>query len=324
MMNFTRRTALGLLGATALAVSGTFAQAQSNAPITIVVPYGAGGTVDSIMRLLAESMTQTMGRPVLVENKPGGNGIVASQYVARAKNDGLTLLAAGTGPVSLNVMLRKDLPFKLEDFAPVSLISDGPLTVTVNADLGVNDIAGLVALAKERGTPLRFGTFGPGSVSQLFGLMLTRDLGIPLTDVSYRNTPSELVDLLAGQTEFSVSSPIGVLPNVEAGKLKILALASDERSAQLPDVPTLKEAGYPELSASFWTGLLAPAGTPVEMIDAVNKAVNTALETDKVKERMANEVQRIQGGGPEKMAERLEEDKKSWGAVISANSISLD
>ncbi|MEO3385033.1 tripartite tricarboxylate transporter substrate binding protein [Mesorhizobium sp. CAU 1741] len=321
-----RRRAISAIAGTALAAlaAPTFSYAQSDEPITIVVPYGGGGSVDGVVRLVAEFMTQDLGRPVLVENKPGGNGIVGAQYVARANPDGLTLLSGGTGPVSLNVMLREDLPYSLDDFESVAMLFDGPLSLTINSSLPVNNVEEFVAWAKEQDRPMRYGTLGPGSVTHLFGLILGKEFDIPVVDVAYRNNPASLVDLLANQAELSFATPIALVEHVKAGKLKILALTTEERLEQFPDTPTLAEQGYPKLTASFWTALHAPKGTPQEMIEMINKSANKALADEAIAGRLAAEGLRVRSGPPSLLDEQLDADKALWGEIIEAENLSLN
>ncbi|BCH21093.1 tripartite tricarboxylate transporter substrate binding protein [Mesorhizobium sp. L-8-3] len=326
MKAFNRRGALGLMAAAALCtlptMSGT-AQAQSDQPITIVVPYGGGGSVDGIVRMVAEYMSQDLGRPVLVENKPGGNGIVGAQYVARAKPDGLTLLAGGTGPISLNVLLRKDLPYALADFESVGMLFDGPLSLTINAQVPAKTVAEFIAWAKEQKRPMRYGTLGPGSVTHLFGLILGKEFDIPVVDVAYRNNPASIVDLLGMQAELSFATPIAVLEHIRAGQLRMLALTTDERLPQFKDTPTLKELGYPKLTASFWTALHAPKGTPPEMIEMVNASANKALADKTIRERLEAQGLRPREGGPAVLDKQLQDDAALWGEIVASENLAL-
>src|SRR5262245_4494415 len=201
MPRLNRRAVLGGLLATVAAPA--IVKANTGSPVFIVVPYAGGGTIDNLIRTIAKSMSETLKRPVLVDNKPGGNGIVGSQYVARAPKDGTTLLAGGTGPISLNVMLRKNLSYKLEDFASVALLATGPLTLTVNEKMPANDIKSFAAFAKSRSKPLFYATLGPGSVTHLYGLIMSRSMGFNVTDIPYRNNPASIMELLSGECDLN-------------------------------------------------------------------------------------------------------------------------
>lgn len=326
MPGFNRRQVTALLGGGLLAplAAPSIVQARSTQPIFIVVPYASGGTIDNIVRTVAKSMSETLQQPVLVDNKPGGNGIVGSQYVARAPKDGTTLLAGGTGPISLNVMLRKTLPYKLEDFASVAMLCTGPLTLTVNAQMPVTDVKSFVTYAKSRSKPMFYGTLGPGSVTHLYGLIMAQSMGFAVTDVAYRNNPASIMDLLSGECDLNFATPAAVIEHVKAGKLKILALSTPQRLPTLPDIPTFAESGYPQLNASFWTALHAPAGTPADVIARLNEAANVALKTPEIARLMANESQLVETGAPALLDSQLVKDAELWGPVIESQNIVLD
>ncbi|MAW88813.1 MAG: hypothetical protein CMJ42_20020 [Phyllobacteriaceae bacterium] len=310
--------------AAAASIAAPFAPAAlADETIHIVVPYQGGGTVDSIVRMVAEGMSKELGQPVVVENKPGANGIIGSQYVASAKPDGLTLLSGGTGPVSLNAMLRPELPYKVESFAPVAMLFDGPLSVTVPTWMKVDDIDGLKKYAADNGNPLRYGTMGPGSVTNLFGLLLEQQLGTEMVDVAYKNNPSSLVDLIGGQAELSFATPIALVEHMKAGDVKILALTTKERHPKFPDIPTMVELGYTDLIASFWTGLLAPAGTPQETVDRLGAAAVKAMNTPEITELLTSRGLNPLPGGPQAMADQLAHDQKVWGAIIKENNLTI-
>ncbi|MDQ8730753.1 tripartite tricarboxylate transporter substrate binding protein [Bradyrhizobium sp. LHD-71] len=326
MPNFSRRQVTALLGGGLLAplAAPSIVRARSTQPIFIVVPYAGGGTIDNLIRTVAKGMSEKLERPVLVDNKPGGNGIVGAQYVAQAPKDGTVLLAGGTGPISLNVMLRKNLSYKLKDFTSVALLCTGPLTLTVNTQMPVDDVKGFVAYAKSRSKPLFYATLGPGSVSHLYGIIMSQSMGFTVTDVAYRNNPSSIMDLLSGECDLNFATPSAVIEHVKAGKLKILALSTPQRIANLPDIPTFAESGYPQLTASFWTALHAPAGTPPEMITQLNEAANVALKTPEIARLMEIESQQVETGPPALLDSQLEKDVALWGRVIKAQNIVLE
>ena len=326
MAKISRRQAATLLAGAIVApfAAPSIVRARSSQTIFIIVPYASGGSIDSLMRSIAKAMSEALDQPVLVDNKPGANGIVGSQYVARAAKDGTVLLAGGTGPISLNVLLRKNLPYKLADFASVAMLCNGPLSLTVNTKMPATDIKGFVGYAKGRDKPLFYATLGPGSVTHLFGIMMGKSMGFAVTDVPYRNNPLSIMDLLSGACDLNFATPAAVLEHVTAGTLRILAVSSDKRMPNLPNVPTLAESGYPELTASFWTALHAPAGTPPEMIARLNAAANAAMQ----KPEIANQLQ-IDGlladiGAPDVLDAQLKQDAALWGPVIDSQKIALD
>jgi len=324
MSQLDRRQVTALLGGGLLAPLATPHVARAQQPTFIVVPYAAGGTVDNAIRVIAKSMSETLQRPVLVDNKPGGNGIVGSQYVAQAPKDGTVLLAGGTGPISLNVMLRKNLPYKLADFASVAMLFSGPLTLTVNAQMPVSNVKSFVDYARSRGKPLFYATLGPGSVSHLYGLVMSNSMKFPVTDIAYRNNPTSIMDLLSGQSDLNFATPSAVMEHVKAGKLKILAVSSPQRMATLPDIPTFAESGYPELTASFWTALHAPKGTPADVIAKLNEAANVAMKLPEIARLMETESYMVETGAPSLLDRQLEKDVALWQPVIKSHNIALE
>lgn len=323
-MKFQRRAVLGGISAlAALPLSARFALASSD-PITLIVPYSAGSGIDGISRVLADGLSKEMGRSFLVDNKPGANGIIGAQFVAGTKNPQNTLFVGGTGPLSLNVLMRRTLPFKLEDFKSVSYVSNGPLAVTVPVSSGLNTFEEFVERAKTAEKPLRFGTFGPGSLSQVFGAILQQEFGFAATEVSYKATSEEVRDILGGQVDFTVSSPLGVLGQINAGTMKMLALAGDERMERLADVRTFAEMGYPQVTTNFWTGLFAPKGMDDALVTQINAAMEVVLKQANTLEFLDKIGQFVVGGAPSVMDEQLASDKEQFGAVIEARGIRID
>ena len=234
------------------------------------------------------------------------------------------MLVGGTAGLPLNVLMRPNLPYRLEDFTPVALLFDGPLSLTINAALPPRDIAGFVAYARASPDPLRYATNGTGSVSHLFGLLMAEAMGIDLVDVVYRGSGPATTDLLAGVIEISVEAPSTTLGHIRAGKLRLLGLSFAERAPLFPEVPTFKEAGYPELVAGFWTGLLCPAGTPPEQVARLNAAANRAMESAPIRERLAGEALRPISGPPDLLRQQIAQDRSQWGRVIREKNITLE
>lgn len=312
-----------LLAAACLAAPA-LARAQQARAIRLVVPFAAGGLTDIITRLLASRMAQSLDQPVIVENRPGGNQIIATEAVARAPRDGLTVLVGGTGGLPLNVLLRRNLPYRIEDFAPVALLFDGPMSLTVTGGLPVRDVASFVAHARAAREPLRYGTNGPGSVSHLFGILMAEAMGIRLTDVSYRGNAQSTTDLLSGAIEIGVEAPTTTIEHVRTGRLKLLALSFPERAALLPEIPTFAESGYPQLVTGFWTALLCPAGTPPEAIARLNAAATEAMRDEAIRARLTAEALRPQAGPPELLARQIAADMAQWGRIVRERSITIE
>ena len=300
------------------------ARAQAARTTRLVVPFAAGGLTDIVTRMVAQHMAQTLDQTIVVENRPGGNQVIATEAVARGPKDGSVVLVGGTGGISLNTMMRPNLPYGVEDFAPVALLFDGPLSLTINGGLPPRDVAGFVAFAKAARAPLRYATNGVGSVGHLFGMLMARSMGIELTDVVYRGNAPSTADLLAGVIEISVEAPTTTLEHVRAGRLRLLALSFAERAPLLPEIPTFRESGYPDLVAGFWTGLLCPAGTPPEIVARLNAAASSAMRSDTIRQRLTGEALRPVSGPPDLLRRQIAQDLEQWGRVIRERNITLD
>lgn len=325
MPSINRRQLASLMaGALAPLCAPAITAARSSQTIFIIVPYAPGGSIDSLMRSIAKAMSEALDQPVLVDNKPGANGIVGSQYVARAPKDGSVLLAGGTGPISLNVLLRKSLPYKLEDFTSVAMLCNGPLSLTVNSRMPVTDVKSFVAYAKDREKPLFYATLGPGSVTHLFGIIMSKSMGFAVTDVAYRNNPASIMELLSGECDLNFATPAAVIEHVRGGQLRILGVSSEKRMTSFPDIPTLAESGYPDLTASFWTALHAPAGTPREAIARLNAAANAAMQKAEIAKQLEIDGLQADTGAPERLDAQLSKDAALWGPVIKAQHIALE
>ncbi|MCQ4161850.1 tripartite tricarboxylate transporter substrate binding protein [Roseomonas sp. GC11] len=322
MPHLPRRALLAAAGAGLFAPA--IARAQGARSIRFVVPFAAGGLTDLVTRMVAQHMAQSLGQTIIVENRPGGNAIIAAEAVAHAPKDGMTVLVGGTAGLPLNVLMRPNLPYRLEDFSSVALLFDGPLTLTTHAGLPPTDIASFVDYARAQPHPLRYATNGTGSVGHLFGILLAEAMGIRLTDVAYRGNGPSTTDLLAGLIEISVEAPTTTLEHVRAGRLRLLGLSASERAPLLPEVPTFREAGYPQLVTSFWTGLLVPAGTPAGMIARLNAAASAAMRSEPIRQRLTSEALRPLHGAPLLLDEQMQRDREQWGRIITERRITLE
>ncbi len=306
-----------------LAGQPVYAQVNGK-PITLVVPYAGGGTNDSFARLLAEGMSKELGRHVIVENKGGANGIIGSSYVARSRADGSTYLLSGTGPISLNIMLRPDLPYSFDSFDSVAMLFDGPLTITVPTSLGVNSLDELIDHGKKENKSLLAGTMGPGSVTDLYNRIVAKTFEIPITAVAYKNNTASLIDLMAGRGDLSYATPIALIEYQKAGNLNILALTTDERDPSFPDIPTVTELGYPQLKTSYWTALHAPKGTPAKDIEAVSVAAIKTVQSEAFRNLLRDNGQTEKAGGPEVLDAQIQADRDYWGKIIHENNIVIN
>jgi tripartite-type tricarboxylate transporter receptor subunit TctC len=295
------------------------ALAQSGAaprPITIIVPFAPGGSTDIVSRLLAERMTSLLGQPVQVENRAGANTIIGAEFVARARPDGHTLLMAAGTTLTINPVIVPNLPYKLEDFAPVMLATTFPFGIITQMRGGAVDVPAWVAAAKARPGQMTYGTNGPTTLTNVAMLMVMERLGITMQDVTYRGDSAQLAAFMAGDLDVLVVSGGTAQPVHRDGRGRMIAWTSGRRIASTPDVPSIAEFA-PGLDVLSWFGLLAPARTPQDVVQRVNAAANEALKDERIRERLITEGQFLAGGSPDDFADFLRLSDTQWRPILS-------
>jgi tripartite-type tricarboxylate transporter receptor subunit TctC len=309
--------ALGLL-----AGSGAWAQNFPSAkPIRIVVPYAPGGPVDVTARIMAERMEAHLGQRVLVENKAGGNATIGTEFVARAAPDGYTLLMAAPAHTA-NPSLIKSITFDTaKDFAPIAMVMDQPMLIAVHASVPANNIKELVALVKANPSKFNYGTSGAGGPQHLMGELFKAATGTQIMHIPYKGAAPAAAALLAGDTQVAFSTPTNILPHVKSGKLRALASSTARRSPFSPELPTLAESGVAGFEYSSWTGLLAPAATPRDVVQKINDAVMKALAEKETRDKMfQNGIQPV-GSSPEEFARFIALDLTRSAKIIRESGI---
>lgn len=306
------------------ATAQTAAQAWPTRPITIVMPYAAGGPTDLVTRMLAQRMSESLGQPVVVSNAPGASTMIGAERVARSPADGYTLFIGSVTTFSNNPLMYRKIRYKVEDFAPVSMIARTPYTLTVSPTMPVRNFAEFIAYAKQRPGKVFNATTGIGATNQLLGQMLNGEAGIKMVDVPYKGSGPALLDVMGGQVDLLFDGINTSAQALKAGKVRVLAVTSDRRSAAMPDVPTFAELGYPNMNASFWYGLFAPAGTPAAIIDRLNAEVNAALRSEDIRARLVSDGLAVEPGTPQALGATIARDAQLWGPVIKALGIELD
>jgi tripartite-type tricarboxylate transporter receptor subunit TctC len=276
---FAPTIALAILAAAQAVGAGAQEAKFPSHPVTLVVPFPPGGSADALPRIVAEKLRERWGQPVVIENRPGAAGSTGSGSVFRAPPDGYTLLATPAGPLAINGLVQKTLPYEPQAFVPVAMLALSPTVMTVRMNFPANTAQELIRYAKEHPGKLNYASQGPGSTSHLTGVMFTQQAGVEMVHVPYRGTGPALADILAGTVDLFFDNLGSSMPMHKGGKAKILAVATPERSKLLPDVPTLREAGLRDFSSSTWFAIMAPSGTPAAIADQVNEAVNQILAT---------------------------------------------
>jgi tripartite-type tricarboxylate transporter receptor subunit TctC len=245
--------------------------------VTLVVPFPPGGSADALPRIVAEKLRERWGQPVVIENRPGAAGSTGSGSVFRAPADGYTLLSTPAGPLAINGLVQKTLPYEPAAFVPISLLALSPTVLTVRLNFPASTAEEFIRYAKANPGKLNYASQGPGSTSHLTGVMFTQATGSDMVHVPYRGTGPALADILSGNVDLFFDNLGSSMPLYRAGKSKILAVATPERSKLLPEVPTLREAGLRDFQSSTWFAMVAPPGTPVAIAEQINRTVNEVL-----------------------------------------------
>jgi tripartite-type tricarboxylate transporter receptor subunit TctC len=301
-------------------VAPALAQDYPSRPITLVVPYAAGGGNDVMARIVAEKMSRTLGQQIVVENRPGAGGSVATRQVAKAAPDGYTLVIGGTGTLAVNPTLYANIGYDpRKDFAPVGLIGTSALIVLVHPGLAAHSVQELIALAKQDPGKLNYASAGVGSGIHLGTVLFETMAGIKLTHVPYRGTGPALTDLIGGHVAIYFSSLPSAIGITRDHKVRALAVTGAKRSEVFPDVPTVAEAALPGYEAVLHYGIVAPAGTPRPIVDKLNAALREALAAPDTKDRMAKDGTEPLPSSPDDYAADIDREETKWSAVVKAS-----
>ena len=293
--------------------------------ITIIVPFAPGASTDISARTVAQKLSESWKQPVIVENKAGASGVIGTDYVAKAAPDGYTLVMGAIGTHSTNVHILKKMPYDtLNDFAPIIHVMSVTLVLVVHPSLPVHSVKELIDYAKKNPGKLNYASGGIAASQHLAGELFKSMTGTDMLHVPYKGSAASLSDLLGGQTQMMFADMPLVLSQIQAGKLRALAVADESRSAVLPNVPTVSEAGVPGYKSFAWYGLFAPAKTPKEIILKLNQEVNKILTLKDVQERLAGLGARPVGGTPEDFRRFQESEMTRWGKVIKEAKITMD
>jgi tripartite-type tricarboxylate transporter receptor subunit TctC len=264
-----------------------FAQAYPTRPIRLTVSYAAGGQTDIIARIVAVKMSEGLGQTIIVDNKPGGSGNIGTAFVAKAAPDGYNVLFGTSGPLAINVAMTEKLPFDaLRDFVPVGMVSYAPAVLVVPAQSGINSVAELLTAIRAAKQALAFSSAGNGSTPHLAGELFKQMAKVDLQHIPYKGDSPALTDLLGGQVQLSFPGLASAMPYIKAGRLKALAVTSPQRSAAMPNVPTMREAGISQYDLMGWFGLFVPVGTPPEISATLARELRVALADPKIRQRL--------------------------------------
>lgn len=291
-------------------------------PITLVVPYGAGGSADSRSRQLAQKMSVLLKQPIVIDNKPGAGGNIGTELIARSLPDGYTIGMGNFAPLAVNKTLFGTLRYDPEtDLTPIILIEKGPLILVVNPNSQYKTIQDIVAAAKAKPGTLTFSSGGIGGSHQLSAELFMQNTGIQMIHVPYKSGSAALTDLMAGNVDIMFDQMYSAVPNIRADKLRPIAITSKKRSPLFPNVPSFAELGYPKVEVLNWQGFIAPAGTPKPIIEKLNRVANEALKDPQLRELMLSQGNEIGGGTPADFAALIKSEAAKWSAVVKAGNI---
>ena len=322
---FTRRTALQLAALALASVAGAaHAQAWPSKPVSLVVPFPAGGTTDVLARALAERLSPAIGQPVIVENKPGAGATIGADYVAKAKADGHTLLIGAVHHTIASSVYKK-LPYDFQKgFEPVTVIAMVPNVLVVNARTPAKNVNELVALIKAKPAEASYGSNGNGTAQHLIGTQFQQQTGTRLQHIPYKGSGPLATDLLGGQILMSFDTITPVLPHIKAGKLRPLAVTTAKRSPELPDVRTLQEAGLKDFDIGTWFGVLAPVGTPKPVLDRLSAEATKIIQSPDFRKRMDDIGAQPVGNSPAEMAAQIRSETDKFSVLVKAGNVTVE
>ena len=318
------RLAVAILVAVCSLAGHAIAQSFPERSITLINPYPAGGPADLLARTVADGMSEALGRPVVVESRPGAGTAIGARAVAQAKPDGYTLFIGGSPSHVITPALMKDANYDgIKGFAPIATVADVPNVLVVPPSRPYKSVKELVAAAKDADGKMTFASVGVGSIPQFLGVLLQLRAGVKLVEVPYRGGQPAAVDLLGGRVDMAFLNAPAVLSQVQAGQLRALAVAAATRIKSLPDTPSMSEAGYPDVTMSTWYGISAPAGTSREIVSKLHAAIAQTLGTPKMREKIESQGAQIFLKSPEEYAAYLQADAKLMLELIKAANMTV-
>jgi tripartite-type tricarboxylate transporter receptor subunit TctC len=322
-----RRAVLSTLAAwlTLGCAPAALAQAYPQRPVRVVVPYVVGGSLDITARMFAQALSEELGQPFIVENRPGANGNLGTEQVVRSAPDGYTLAMLAAGTMTINPALYRNMPFDPEkDLAPISQVAAGPMVLTINPALPFKSLAELIAHARANPGKLNFGSGGNGSLAHLSTEMLKLRTGVDIVHVPYKGTALATNDLMAGHIQAMFDTLATAVPLIREGKMRALAVTSAKRSTVFPELPTVAEVGVNDYAAETWAGLVAPAGTPVQVVSRLQAAVAKISADPRIRTRLAVVGSEAVGGTSEQFASVVRTERARWAEVVKVSGARLD
>ncbi len=315
----------GLLALGGVSSAAAQAQAYPAKPIRLVVGFTPGGAADFVARTVGDVLGRTLGQPVVIDNKPGAGSSIAAELVAKAAPDGYTVLIASPSAISVNPALSPRLGYKASDLQPISKITSSPLVIAVNPNIGVQSVKDLIAKARSAPGVMNCATAGNGSAPHLGAALFAQVAGVQFTNIPFRGGGPAVQSVIAGDTQVTFGTPPSVLPMIQAGRLRGLAVSAREGSPLFPDLPGMQEAGLPDFAIDFWYGFFVPAGTPPAVVQKLYEATQVAMQQPGVKAALAREGTEVSvSKSPADYAAFLAEDEKFWVKLVKDAGVKLD
>jgi tripartite-type tricarboxylate transporter receptor subunit TctC len=314
-----------MAAAMACAAIGGWAQPYPAKPIRIIVPFPAGGTADIMARVVGQKMTETWGQQVLIDNRSGAGGNIAADLAAKSAPDGYTLFLCTVGTHAVHQTLYEKLPFDpIKDFSAVAYIAGVPNVVVVHPSIPVKSVKELIGFIKARPGRINFGSSGTGSSVHMSGEMLKVMAGLDMTHIPYKGNPQAVTDLMAGQIELMITNMPSVIPYIQSGRLRALAVTTKARSPALPDLPTMEEAGLPGYESSAWFGLLSPAAVPRDIVSKLNAEVMRIVGLEDVKRNLASQGAYPLAMTPDEFGAFMKAETAKWAKIVKASGARAD
>ena len=320
---------LSIFAALLLGSLGLSAQAQTaaypNKPIKMLVGFAPGGAADYVARTVGDALGRALGQPIVIENRAGAGSSIAAEAAAKAAPDGYTVLIASPSSISVNPALNPKLNYSPRDFAPITKVTSSPLVIAAHPGSGINSVADLIAKSKRAPGTLNYATSGNGSAPHLGAALFSQVAGIQMVHIPFRGGGPAIQSVVAGDTQITFGTPPSVLPMVQAGRLKGLAVSTRERSPLVPELPGMQEAGLPDYAIEFWYGFFVPVGTPPAIIKKIFDATTTAMQQPQVKAALAREGTSVSlSASPEKFADFLSDDAKFWVKLVKDADVKVE
>ena len=320
-MNFPKTVIAVLFSVCA---ASAFAQGYPNKLIRLIVPWPPGGGADVLSRILSPSLSENLGQQIVIDNRGGAAGNIGAELAAKSPPDGYTIVFAYSGTHAVNPSIYSKMPFKESDFAPLIWLAEVPQVLIVHPSLPVKSVKDLIALAKAKPGELTYGSSGNGAINHLAGALFATMTKTRMVHIPYKGGGPAAIALMSGEITVILGEPASVVPHIKSGKLRAIAVTSARRALALPDLPTIAEAGVPGYEVTSWNGMLAPAGTPADVIARLNTEFNKIIATPAMRQKMIDNGYEPMGGPPEKFGAKIHSEILKWAPVVKAAGVRVD